>query len=202
VSDTKEYDILPVKGGCSNYQNLHFLHVLMIHGVLPVTNMPPAIFPRVKTRGNLNGVVLVTWNYAFFRKYSCEAAVWGYCLREAQRAKLRLHTAKQALPHPGYTKNKACTWCVIGVYLHHNTSIMKRQSISFTEPNDEWLTRQIDNKEYSSKSELVNDLIRQARNQQQQIDLIRLKIDRAEQSGFTTDSKSEILKQSKKRLNG
>ena len=70
---------------------------------------------------------------------------------------------------------------------------MKRQSISFTEPNDEWLKSQIDNKEYSSKSELVNDLIRQARNQQQQIDLIRIKLDRAEKSGFMTDSKSEIV---------
>ena len=79
---------------------------------------------------------------------------------------------------------------------------MRRQSISFTEPNDEWLKSQIDNKEYSSKSELVNDLIRQARNQQQQIDLIRLKSDRAQKSGFTTDSKSEILKQSKEVLNG
>jgi antitoxin ParD1/3/4 len=79
---------------------------------------------------------------------------------------------------------------------------MKRQSISFTEPNDEWLKSQIDNKEYSSKSELVNDLIRQARNQQKQIDLIRLKLDKAEKSGFTNDSKSEILKQSKKLLNG
>jgi antitoxin ParD1/3/4 len=79
---------------------------------------------------------------------------------------------------------------------------MRRQSISFTEPNDEWLKSQIDKKEYSSKSELVNDLIRQARNQQQQIDLIRLKLERAEKSGFTTDSKSEILKQSKKLLNG
>ena len=79
---------------------------------------------------------------------------------------------------------------------------MKRQSISFTEPNDEWLKSQIDNKEYSSKSELVNDLIRQARNQQKQIDLIRLKLDKAEKSGFSSDSKSEILKQSKKLLNG
>ncbi len=79
---------------------------------------------------------------------------------------------------------------------------MRRQSISFTEPNDEWLKSQIDNKEYSSKSELVNDLIRQARHQQQQIDLIRLKLDRAEKSEFTKDSKSEILKQSKKLLNG
>jgi antitoxin ParD1/3/4 len=79
---------------------------------------------------------------------------------------------------------------------------MKRQSISVTEPNDEWLKRQIENKEYASKSELINDLIRQARNQQHQIDLIRLKLERAEKSGFTSDSKSEILKQSKKMLNG
>ena len=79
---------------------------------------------------------------------------------------------------------------------------MRRQSISFTEPNDEWLKSQIDSKEYSSKSELVNDLIRQARNQQKQIDLIRLKLDKAEKSGFTADSKSEILKQSKSMLNG
>jgi antitoxin ParD1/3/4 len=79
---------------------------------------------------------------------------------------------------------------------------MRRQSISFTEPNDEWLKSQIDNKEYSSKSELVNDLIRKARKQQKQIDLIRLKLDRAEKSGFTAESKSEILKQSKKLLNG
>jgi antitoxin ParD1/3/4 len=79
---------------------------------------------------------------------------------------------------------------------------MRRQSISFTEPNDEWLKNQIANKEYASKSELVNDLIRQARNQQQQIDLVRLKLDRAEKSGFTSDSKSEILKQAKQLLNG
>ncbi|MBI1266147.1 MAG: CopG family transcriptional regulator [Cryomorphaceae bacterium] len=77
---------------------------------------------------------------------------------------------------------------------------MRRQSISFTEPNDEWLKSQVDSKEYSSKSELVNDLIRQARSQQKQIDLIRLKLDKAEKSGFTTESKSEILKQSKSML--
>lgn len=89
-------------------------------------------------------------------------------------------------------------WCIFTP----KDSIVRRQSISFTEPNDEWLKSQVDNKEYSSKSELVNDLIRQARNQQQQIDLIRLKLDRAEKSGFTSDSKADILKQSKKLLNG
>jgi len=57
---------------------------------------------------------------------------------------------------------------------------MARQSISFTEPNDEWLKSQIESKEYSSKSELVNDLIRQARNQQIQINYIKNKLEKAE----------------------
>jgi antitoxin ParD1/3/4 len=74
---------------------------------------------------------------------------------------------------------------------------MKRQSISFTEPSDEWLKNQIASKEYSSKSELVNDLIRQARNQQRQIDWVRAKLDNAEKSCFTSDTKEQILKQAK-----
>jgi len=79
---------------------------------------------------------------------------------------------------------------------------MARQSISFTKPNDEWLKNQVDNKEYSSKSELVNDLIRQARKQQVQIDWISAKLEKAENSGFTNDSKEQILNRSKSLLNG
>lgn len=74
---------------------------------------------------------------------------------------------------------------------------MTRQSISFTKPNDEWLKNQIERQEYSSKSELVNDLIRQARKQQVEIDWIKVKLDKAEKSGFTNDTREEILKQSK-----
>ena len=79
---------------------------------------------------------------------------------------------------------------------------MARQSISFTEPNDDWLKAQIKSNEYSSKSELVNDLIRQARQQQKQIDWIGLKLEKAEISGFTTDSQKKILARSKSLLNG
>jgi antitoxin ParD1/3/4 len=79
---------------------------------------------------------------------------------------------------------------------------MPRQSISFSKPNDEWLKAQVDNEEYSSKSELVNDLIRQARKQQIQVDWIRVKLDRSESSGFTNDTKEQILKHSKSLLNG
>ncbi len=79
---------------------------------------------------------------------------------------------------------------------------MARQSVSFTKPNDEWLKAQLENQEYSSKSELINDLIRQARKQQAQIDWVRGKLDRSERSGFTDSTKEQILNQSKSSFNG
>lgn len=78
---------------------------------------------------------------------------------------------------------------------------MTRQSITFTKPNDDWLKEMVSTQEYSSKSELVNDLIRQARKQQVEIDWINRRLERAESSGFTELDKSEILKESKARLN-
>ena len=78
---------------------------------------------------------------------------------------------------------------------------MARQSISFTQPNDEWLKSQVDNQEYSSKSELVNDLIRQARNQQIEIDWIKTKLEKADKSGFSNDSKEQILAKAKSIVN-
>ena len=79
---------------------------------------------------------------------------------------------------------------------------MPRQSISFTRPNDDWLKTQVESEEYTSKSELVNDLVRQARKQQVQIDWIKERLEDAEESGFTSDTKNQILKESKARLNG
>ena len=89
-------------------------------------------------------------------------------------------------------------WCI---FASKNVT-MARQSISFTKPNDEWLKEQVNSEEYSTKSELINDLIRQARKQQVQIDWIRAKLVKAENSGFASDSKEQILKQSKTLLNG
>lgn len=77
---------------------------------------------------------------------------------------------------------------------------MARQSISFTKLNDEWLKSQIDSQEYSSKSELVNDLIRLARNQQKEIDWIKVKLEKAENSGFTDATKEQILAESKETI--
>lgn len=77
---------------------------------------------------------------------------------------------------------------------------MTRQSISFTTPNNSWLNAQVESEEYTSKSDVVNDLIRKARAQQNEIDFIREKLIKAEQSGFTDLTRDEILAKSKEEL--
>ena len=77
---------------------------------------------------------------------------------------------------------------------------MTRQSISFTTPNNDWLNTQVQSEEYTSKSEVVNDLIRKARAQQSEIEFIREKLIKSEQSGFTDLTRNEILAKSKEAL--
>ena len=77
---------------------------------------------------------------------------------------------------------------------------MPRQSITFTEPNDEWLSAQVTNLEYSSKSEVINDLIRRARAQEEERNIIRQKLEKAEASGYSNRTAKQILDETKKRL--
>ncbi len=80
---------------------------------------------------------------------------------------------------------------------------MSRQSISLTPPNDAWLKAQVESQEYASKSELVNDLIRQARaKEHQDLSLIREKLIRAENSGFTTITMADIKEKALQGLGG
>ena len=85
---------------------------------------------------------------------------------------------------------------------------MTRQSISITKPNDEWLKNQIEKEEFSSKSELVNHLIRAERQKETEILWLRSKIEKSEkailESGFVEKTKEEILKeiQAKAKENG
>ncbi len=77
---------------------------------------------------------------------------------------------------------------------------MTRQSISFTNPNNDWLNAQVASEEFTSKSDVVNDLIRKARAEQEEIEFIRAKLIKAEQSGFTDLTRDEILAKSKEEL--
>jgi antitoxin ParD1/3/4 len=76
---------------------------------------------------------------------------------------------------------------------------MNRQSISLTDPNDAWLAAQVESKEYTSKSDVVNALIRKARAAEQDVEYVRAKLIEAEQSGLVTPDRNAILTKIKAR---
>ncbi|MCB0462778.1 MAG: CopG family transcriptional regulator [Flavobacteriaceae bacterium] len=77
---------------------------------------------------------------------------------------------------------------------------MTRQSISLTKKNDEWLKNQLAEEEFNSKSEAINYLIKQARNQKEYYAFVRMKIERGEKSGFSNKTKEELLAEIKSNL--
>jgi len=78
---------------------------------------------------------------------------------------------------------------------------MTRQSISLTKQNDEWLKSQLAEEEFNSKSEAINYLIKQARNQKEYYDFVRTKIERGEKSGFVKkQTRAEMLAEFKRNL--
>jgi antitoxin ParD1/3/4 len=79
-----------------------------------------------------------------------------------------------------------------------------RQSISLADPNDAWIKSQVESGEFSNKSEVVNDLIRQARrNEQAALESIRAGLIKAESSidqhGYSKKGPEERLADFKKK---
>jgi antitoxin ParD1/3/4 len=105
--------------------------------------------------------------------------------------------------HAGFSCTSVLFWCNNESLKHqYGGFIMTRQSISFTEPNDDWLKAQVESREYTSKSDVVNDLIRKARTEEQERELaiIRAKLIQAEKSGFTDKTAHEIRAEAKEEL--
>ena len=71
---------------------------------------------------------------------------------------------------------------------------MSRQSISFTDPNSEWLKWKVEIQgEYKSNSELVNDLIRQRRRSEQiKLEAIRAALIEGEESGISDRTPEDV----------
>lgn len=79
---------------------------------------------------------------------------------------------------------------------------MTRQSISLANQNDEWLKLQVQKEEFTSKSEAVNYLIKQAREREEYHNYVQMKIDTGIKSGLAEkQTKEEMLSEFKKRLN-
>ena len=68
-----------------------------------------------------------------------------------------------------------------------------RASVSISTPNEKWIQAQIASGEFASRSEVVNDLIRRAR----EIEVIRQRLIAAEQSvaerGWVTETPQQML---------
>ena len=81
---------------------------------------------------------------------------------------------------------------------------MTRASISITSPNDAWIKSQIESEEFSSRSDVVNDLIRKARKEQDEISAIRIALIEGEDSGTSNRTPDEIISSviEKRRNNG
>ncbi|MFP6730362.1 MAG: type II toxin-antitoxin system ParD family antitoxin [Alphaproteobacteria bacterium] len=81
---------------------------------------------------------------------------------------------------------------------------MSRQSISFTDPNSEWLKWKVETQgEYKSNSELVNDLIRQKRKAENvEIEAISAALIEGEISGISDRTAEDIRAAVQQRLRG
>ncbi|AEL28028.1 ribbon-helix-helix domain-containing protein [Cyclobacterium marinum] len=77
---------------------------------------------------------------------------------------------------------------------------MARQTISVNEPNDRWMKQKIEENEFSSKSELINDLIRRQREQEEERLWLRNELIKGENSGLSNKSMAEILAEAKQRV--
>ncbi len=78
---------------------------------------------------------------------------------------------------------------------------MSKQSITLANQNDDRLKKQVANEEFTSKSEAVNYLIKQACEREEYHNYVQMKIDRGLKSGFSTKTKEELLAEIKSRLN-
>ncbi len=78
---------------------------------------------------------------------------------------------------------------------------MTRQSISLTDANNEWLLSQVASGEYTSKNDVLNDIIRRQRRKEQALQEIRDALSAGEQSGFTDLTVSDIRTQARTELN-
>ncbi|WP_430461738.1 ribbon-helix-helix domain-containing protein [Thalassolituus sp. LLYu03] len=94
-------------------------------------------------------------------------------------------------------------YCIISASTFTEEQAMAtRASLSLTEPNERWIQAQIDSKEFTSRSEVVNDLIRKAR----EVEDIRARLFAAEMSvaekGWVKPSQEEMLNRFRERTGG
>ncbi len=75
---------------------------------------------------------------------------------------------------------------------------MPRQTITFSEPNHDWIQSKVDSREFRNHTEVVNDALRKAREMESGIEAIRRRLIVAENSGFTAMTMDEIWEEARR----
>lgn len=75
--------------------------------------------------------------------------------------------------------------------------IMARQTITLSEQNDAWLKEQVTKAEFSSKSEAVNYLIMQARDQDAYVEFVGMKLEKLKKAVLVPKQKKNSCLKSK-----
>ena len=70
---------------------------------------------------------------------------------------------------------------------------MVKKSITVTDEQAEWIQAQIATGHYGSDSEVIRDALRDKQNRLAEIEYIREKLIKAEQSGFVDETPEQIL---------
>ncbi len=77
---------------------------------------------------------------------------------------------------------------------------MVKQSMNLSEPNDKWLADKVASKEYTSKTDVVNDLCRRAREREDSTKSLEILIAEGLESGISTRTAEDIRSGVQKRL--
>ena len=77
---------------------------------------------------------------------------------------------------------------------------MTKQSVNFTPPNDDWLNAKVASKEYSNKTDIINDLIRREREREEKFKTLKAAIEKGLASDITDDNVLDIMQRVEKRM--
>ncbi|MCB1986099.1 MAG: CopG family transcriptional regulator [Burkholderiales bacterium] len=77
---------------------------------------------------------------------------------------------------------------------------MTKQSVNVTPPNDDWLNAKVASKEYSNKTDIINDLIRREREREEKFKTLKAAIEKGLASDITENDVLDIMQRVEKRM--
>ncbi len=79
---------------------------------------------------------------------------------------------------------------------------MTKQSVNVTPPNDDWLNAKVASKEYSNKTDIINDLIRREREREEKFKTLKAAIEKGLAGDMTEENVLDIMQRVEKEMMG